>query len=334
MRKIFLYIIIFILIIFLIPVLFTKRFNTEQIIAKTENNISTQTIVENDYDYKQYNTIKLLHTSSGEVEEVNLDEYLYHVVSAEMPVDFHEEALKAQAVVARTYTLYKMTATQKKHTEADICDSASCCQAWISKEDRLAKWEENVRDSNWNKIVNTVNTTKGKIITYENKPINAFFHSNSGGTTEMPINVWGGSGYPYLQVVETSGEDEYSQYSSEVVLSKDEFAGKIKEKHSDLMVDFTLQDAIIIKEKTDSGRVKTLKVGNIELSGVETRTILGLRSTNFTFKIEGENIKFSVIGYGHGVGMSQTGADALAKQGKNYEEIIKHFYVGVEIKDI
>lgn len=137
-----------------------------------------------------------------------------------------------------------------------------------------------------------------------------------------------------MQVVETSGEEGYSQYSSEVVLSKDEFEGKIKEKHSDLMVDFTLQDAIIIKEKTDSGRVKTLKVGNIELSGVETRTILGLRSTNFTFKIEGENIKFSVIGYGHGVGMSQTGADALAKQGKNYEEIIKHFYVGVEIKDI
>lgn len=192
MRKIFLYIIIFILIIFLIPVLFTKRFNTEQIIAKTENNISTQTIVENDYDYKQYNTIKLLHTSSGEVEEVNLDEYLYHVVSAEMPVDFHEEALKAQAVVARTYTLYKMTVTQKKHQEADICDSASCCQAWISKEDRLAKWEENVRDENWNKIVNVVNSTKGKMITYDNKPINAFFHSNSGGTTEMPINVWGG----------------------------------------------------------------------------------------------------------------------------------------------
>ena len=121
-----------------------------------------------------------------------------------MPADFSDEALKAQAVVARTYTIYKITSEAKKHEQADICDSSSCCQAWISKEDRLARWDESLRDSNWNKIVNAVNSTKGKIITYENKPINAFFHSNSGGTTEIPINVWGGSGYPYLQVVETS----------------------------------------------------------------------------------------------------------------------------------
>ena len=119
-----------------------------------------------------------------------------------------------------------------------------------------------------------------------------------------------------------------------MVLSKEEFVNKIKEKHADLVIDFALEDAIQIKEKTDSGRVKTLKVGNLELAGVEIRTILGLRSTNFNFTIDGDNIKFSVIGYGHGVGMSQTGAYALAKQGKNYEEIIKHFYVGVEITDI
>lgn len=204
MRKVLLYLIVFIQIVFLIPVLFTKRFNTEQAVATTENNIEEQVMVENNYDYKNYNTIKLLHTSTNEVEEVELDEYLYHVVSAEMPVDFHEEALKAQAVVARTYTLYKMTSSTKKHDNADICDSAACCQAWISKEDRFARWDEGVRESNWNKIVNAVNSTKGKMIIYDNKPINAFFHSNSGGTTEIPINVWGGDGYPYLQVVETS----------------------------------------------------------------------------------------------------------------------------------
>jgi len=331
MRKLLLYLIIFIIIIFLIPILFTKRFYTNQTMANT---VFEEALVENDYDYKQYNTIKLLHSNSGKVEEVNLDEYLYYVVSAEMPVDFHEEALKAQAVVARTYTIYKMTSVEKKHTEADICDSAGCCQAWISKEDRFAKWEEHVREENWKKIINAVNSTNGKIITYDNKPINAFFHSNSGGTTEIPINVWGGSGYPYLQVVETSGENEYSQYSSEVVLSKEDLIKKIKEKYQDLTVDFDMEDAVRIKERTDSGRVKTIKIGNKEISGVEARTLLGLRSTNFSFAIEGENIRFSVIGYGHGVGMSQTGADALAKQGKKYEEIIKHFYVGVEIKDI
>lgn len=118
------------------------------------------------------------------------------------------------------------------------------------------------------------------------------------------------------------------------MLTKDEFMNKIKQKHSDLVIDFSTTGAISIKEKTDSGRVKTLKVGNLELAGVEVRTLLGLRSTNFEFAIEGDNIKFRVIGYGHGVGMSQTGADALAKQGKSYEEIIKHFYLGVEIVDM
>ena len=201
MRKLFLYIIILIQIIFLIPVLFTKSFTSKEIGVET-NSIEVKEV--NDYDYKQYNTVKLLHTSSNTVEEVKLDEYLYHVVSAEMPADFHEEALKAQAVVARTYTIYKITSDTKKHENADICDSASCCQAWISKEDRLAKWDENLRQSNWEKIVSVVDSTKGKLITYEGKPINAFFHSNSGGKTEMPINVWGGSGYPYLQVVETA----------------------------------------------------------------------------------------------------------------------------------
>ena len=119
-----------------------------------------------------------------------------------------------------------------------------------------------------------------------------------------------------------------------MVLTKNEFIEKIKQKHNNLEIDFSKEDAIKILEKTDSNRVKTLKVGNLELAGVEVRTLLGLRSTDFTYTIEGDNIKFSVIGYGHGVGMSQTGADALAKQGKNYEEIIKHFYTGVEVVDM
>lgn len=157
----------------------------------------------NEYDYKQYNTIKLLHTETGEIEEVNIDEYLYSVVSAEMPANFHEEALKAQGLVARTYTIYKIV-NGSKHEGADICDLASCCQAWISKEERFAKWNDVECESNWQKIVSAVEATKGKIITYEGKPINAFFHSNSGGATETVANVWGGTNLPYLQTVATS----------------------------------------------------------------------------------------------------------------------------------
>lgn len=342
MRRIAIYIGILILVVFSIPMIFTKRLqNTvaelEQ--QKEQENTVNKTIeqvqvVENNYNYKDYATLKLLHIKTNEIETVNLDEYLCHVVSAEMPVDFNEEALKAQAVVARTYTIYKIMNNNKKHGEADICDSSSCCQAWITKEDRLARWEENLRQSNWNKIVNAVNSTQGKIIMYEGKPINAFFHSNSGGKTEVPINVWGGSGYPYLQVVETSGEDAYTQYYSEVELEKKEFEDKIRKKHSNLVIDFNQADCVKIIENTDGGRVRTLKVGNLNLSGVEIRTILGLKSANFTIEIKENTIKFTVIGYGHGVGMSQTGADAMAKQGSNYQEIIKHFYSNVEIVDM
>ena len=137
-----------------------------------------------------------------------------------------------------------------------------------------------------------------------------------------------------MQSVETAGEDAYSQYSSEMVLTKEELKNKILAKHSDFTIDYSQSDCIQILEYTESGRVKTIKIGNQNLSGVEVRTLLRLRSANFEVSIEGENIKFAVKGYGHGVGMSQTGADSMAKQGSNYEEIVKHFYTGVEITEM
>ncbi len=326
MKKLFYYILILILICFILPIVWVRK-NKKN--PNKDANPEEISVIE-DYDYSKYTTVKLLHTKTNEVEEVNLDDYICNVVSAEMPATFELEALKAQAIVARTYTLYKII-NSSKHKDADICDSSACCQAWISKEDRLNKWNEDVRIENWNKIVTSVNETRGKIITYEGKPINAFFHSNSGGSTEKPIDVWGGSGYPYLQVVQTSGEDNYKQYSSSITITKKELISKIKASHKDVEINFDEEDCIKILEKTEGGRVKTIKFGNVELSGVETRTILGLKSANFTFSIDKDNIKFDVIGYGHGVGMSQTGADALSKQGENYENIIKHFYIGVEI---
>lgn len=337
MKKIILYIFILILLCFAIPIIFTtKRFeqvNNRNIENKEKQNIE---ISESTYDYKNYTNIKLLHVSNKKVENIKLDEYLYGVVSAEMPASFETEALKAQAVVARTYTLYKMINNAGKHKDvnANICDSSTCCQAWISKEDRFKKWKEKDRDMYWNKIVNAVNTTQGKIITYGGKPINAFFHANSGGATEAPVNVWGGTGYPYLQTVTTSGENAYSGYSSKVTVSKKDFESKIKEEHSNFKINFNDKECIKIKEYTDGNRVKTIKIGNLELSGVEIRSIFSLRSANFKVTIKDDSIIFEVVGYGHGVGMSQTGADSLAKEGKNYEEIIKHYYTGVKIEDM
>ena len=340
MKKVFVYFFAFIFICFVLPALLTKR-NIKVSSNETKEEI-TNTVNEeakeqssNEQENTEQNstkTIQLLHKESGQVEEVELEKYLCNVVSAEMPADYEIEALKAQAIVARTYTIYKMN--NKKHENADICDDSACCQAWITKENRLARWEESKRQSNWEKIEKCVQKTRGKIVTYNGQAINAFFHSNSGGTTEVPVNVWGGTNFPYLQVVETSGEDGYTQYSSEVRLSQDELLQKLKTKYENIQIDFNNNEDIKIIEHTDSGRVKTIKFGNHELSGVETRTLLGLRSTNFEITKEAEFIKFTVKGYGHGVGMSQTGANTLAKEGKNCEEIIHHFYTNVEINSI
>lgn len=338
MKKLLIYLFFFILICFIVPAILTKR--TTSTVA-LENSYSDKLQIEEkkqeetqdvkgSYEYNKYGTITLLHKETGEIEQLNIDEYLCNVVSAEMPASYEREALKAQAIVARTYTIYKIL--NKKHENADICDASTCCQAWISKEDRFSKWEESQRESNWQKISEAVNETRGQIITYENQPINAFFHSNSGGVTEIPVNVWGGIGYPYLQSVETSGEEGYTQYSSEVTFTQEELLNKLKEKYNDISIDFNNEDEIKILEYTESTRIKTIKFGNHELSGVETRNLLGLKSTNFEIIKEDEKIKFSVKGYGHGVGMSQTGADSMAKQGYSADNIIKHFYTGVEIK--
>lgn len=324
---------------FIMPALLTKSYtiayNND---VKNEIEVSNNIIEKKDenveqYNYKEYNKIKLLHKKDKKIEEIPLDEYLLGVVSAEMPANFEQEALNAQALVARTYTIYSIKRNKNKHEGADICDSSTCCQAWISKEDRLARWNEDVREEYWNKIVKAVNTTKGKVITYNGEVIDAFFHSNSGGITEIPVNVWGGTNFPYLQSVQTSGEEGYSQYSSEVTLTQEELINKIRAKHSDFNIDISQQDSVKILEYTEAGRVKNIQIGNLKLSGVEVRSLLGLKSTNFKIEINNGKVTFRVTGYGHGVGMSQTGADSMAKQGSNYEEIIKHFYTGVEITE-
>lgn len=333
MKKILLFVLSFILICFAIPIIFTTRRMNKANATPTENEGVCE-LSKSTYDYKKYNTIKLYHKSTKKVENIKLDEYLYGVVSAEMPASFEKEALKAQAVVARTYTLYKIVNNNKKHDKADICDDPGCCQAWISKGDRISKWDKENREEYWKKIVEAVNDTQGKIVTYNGKPINAFFHANSGGATELPVNVWGGTGLPYLQTVTTAGEDAYSQYNSKVSITKKEFESKIKKEHSNFKINYKEKDCIKIEEYTEGNRVKTIKVGNLKLSGVEIRNVFNLRSANFKVSIDEKNVKFEVLGYGHGVGMSQTGADSLAKSGQNYEDIIHHYYKNVKIENM
>ena len=154
MKKIFLNTAFIIIIAFLIPILFTKRFKTAETSNKAEE--------KEPFDYGKFSTIKLLHNETGEVENLNLDNYLYGVVAAEMPASYELEALKAQAVVARTYTIYKII-NGSKHENADICDDPNCCQAWISKDNRFARWENEDKEANWQKIVLAVDSTARKL---------------------------------------------------------------------------------------------------------------------------------------------------------------------------
>ena len=336
MRKFLLYFVGFVIIFFIAPAICTAtpRNAQKEAIAEIKTESETKQTEEKPEEKNDSIKVKLIHSDSGTVEELNLDEYLYGVVSAEMPASYETEALKAQAIVARTYTIYQIKHNSQKHENADICDNYACCQAWISKEERLTKWKQEEAEQNWNKIVDCVNSTTNKIVTYNGEPINAFFHSNSGGITESSVNVWGGIDYPYLKAVETAGEDGYTQFASQVQLKKDELLKKLKEIYSDCEIDFSKEDCVKIIDYTTSGRVKTIKFGNKEIAGTEARKILGLKSTNFIVEIGENEITFSVKGNGHGVGMSQTGADSMAKSGANCEEIIKHFYTNVEITEL
>ena len=323
MKKILFYFCFVIILIFAMPIIFTNQFKTEEVLSDKIN--------DEKFNYGDYSIISLLHTENGNVEELDLDTYLYGVVASEMPASFEIEALKAQAVVARTYTVYQIK-NGKKHENADVCDSANCCQAWNSKENRYSRWEKEKQNEYWNKILKAVNETKGKIIFYNGQPINALFHSNSGGKTELSINVWGGD-FPYFQTVKTSGEDIYTSYNSEIEVSKDELIKIMLENYSDFEINFEENDCIKIIEYTSGDRVQKIKIGNIEISGVDARKKFGLKSAKFNFEILENSIKFKVVGYGHGVGLSQCGSDSLAKQGKNYQEIIKYYYKDVEISE-
>lgn len=334
MRRIIVYILCFVVLCFILPIIFTKRPQTVKMSNPTlaEENQEKKEEKSEPYTYKNYANVKLLHSKTGEVQELNMDEYLYGVVSAEMPANYEIEALKAQAIVARTYTAYKIS-KGSKHGDADICDDSKCCQAWISKESRFEKWNEADRENNWDKITTAVNETAGKIITYNGEPINAFFHSSSGGITETAANVWGGGDYPYLQSVETTGEDVYTQYASTVTLTKEEVLQKIQDTYPEVVIDWNTENPIQITEYTESGRVKTVQFGNVSMAGVEARTIFGLKSAKFSIEVS-ENVTFNVTGYGHGVGLSQTGADAMAKTGFTAEQIINHYYTDVKIENI
>ncbi len=269
-------------------------------------------------------------TGEGGVVTLSMEEYLWRVVAAEMPASFESEALKAQTVAARTYTVAKMEQTVQAHPDAQVCTDIACCQAYIDPAQAAANWGENAQSCT-QKIADAISQTDGMVILYQGQPIQAVFFSSAAGRTVDAVEVWGNA-VPYLTGVDSpEGEEDVPNYHSTVTIPAEEFKSRLLAAYSgaDLSGDPAgwFQNTVC----NSAGGVDTVEVGGVTLTGQQVRALFELRSANFTVTAGEDGITFTVTGYGHGVGMSQYGANALAKQGKSWEEILKWYYTGVEI---
>ena len=287
-------------------------------------------------EFKAGQTIRVQITKKdNQIIAMDINDYLRGVVASEMPAKYNLEALKAQAIVARTYTYQKMN--QHSHSNnVDICDNFNCCQAFYNKEELMNIWskrgdDEKTREEYWDKINKAVVQTQNIVATYKGEYIKAFFHASSPIKTESVDQIWGKIKYPYLVSVDNTESEEYINRNTRVIVSFNKIEEYIKKEINN---NFKLQfngNNIYIDSYTTSGRVNYINICGIKISAEKLRIIFGLKSTMFTLKIENENIIFDVIGYGHGIGLSQVGSDYLASQGMKAEDIIKYYYKGVDI---
>ena len=280
--------------------------------------------------------VKLYHKEEDRVEELDLEEYIMGVVASEVPASFNEEALKAQAIAARTFYMSKRNNPDKdsKNKGAEIDDTTNC-QVYMSKEERMSKWSKSEGESNWNKIQKAVLDTKGQVLTYEGSVLEyPQFFATSSGKTEDAKDVFS-MDVPYLKSEESKGEEIAPKYKTTLEIPINEFINKINSKYTTANVKKSnLASLIKIESYTESGSVKEIKIGNETIKGTEFRELFNLNSTNFKFDFEKDIVKINCTGYGHGVGMSQWGANVMAKNGATYDEILKHYYSGVEIQEI
>ena len=269
--------------------------------------------------------IPVLIAAENKVVNMSLEEYCVGVLAGEMPASFEPEALKAQAMAARTFTVRQYLAMGKHDGKAAVCTDYHCCQAWQSDEQLRAKWGDDY-EANLTKIRRAVADTEGMIITYENKPISAVYHSTCGDKTEAAGDYWQ-SDVPYLKSVTCGYDGEAPKLHTEAFFSYDDLARR-------LGVGEEAVAAMAPVAYSDSGRVKDVAIGEKHISGVDLREQLQLASTNFTIEKKEGGIAFQVQGYGHGVGLCQYGANGMAKAGFTGEEIVKQYYTGVDIQNI
>ncbi len=282
--------------------------------------------IDNNQSVQSENTIntsgdvfRVLISETEKVETVSAVDYICGVVAAEMPASYESEALKAQAVAAYTFACHRRE--YRKDKEYDVTDTVAD-QAYISPERQKQKWGESYEEYS-SKIKAAVDSVFGQILTYDGKPILAAYHSISGGKTEAAANVWG-DGYPYLQTVESVGDVLSPDYLSTVSVAADDFSAAAE--RLGVKIDGEAKDWISDKVTSESGTVLSLKICGTEVTGKNLRKELGLRSANFDVSFADGKFNFTVRGYGHGMGMSQYGAQFMALQGSSYTEILNWYY--------
>lgn len=274
-----------------------------------------------------------LKLASGEVIRLPLETYLIGVVAAEMPAEFHVEALKAQAVAARTYALLRLRnkATDGKHPDADLCADPGHCQAWLSPEDLRRRWGFFEFSRNYNKVAAAVRATSGEVLVYGGELIDPVYHSSCGGRgTEDAEEVWGRD-VPYLKAVPCRWDPPEKQERLAASFEVGDVFKRLGIK--DAAVPASRGEGLVrVLERTATGRVRRIEIASQVFRGVDLRKALGLRSTDFTVSVEGSRITFYTRGYGHAVGMCQYGAEGLARRGISYREILAYYYRGTEVK--
>lgn len=264
-------------------------------------------------------------------EQMTLERYLTGVVRGEMPASFEMEALRAQAAAERSYVYYQLAAGRKDtHPDADFCTDHTCCSAYLSETAAREKWGGDFAP--WNtRVEQAVSDTDGQVVLYNGRPILAVFHSSSAGRTAAAGDVWSGD-LPYLVSVDSpEGEETVPNYYSTVTFTAVEAKEKLLAACPELKLSGTPDRWFGAAAENGSGRVETVSVGGTDIEGTELRRIFGLRSACFTVAADSESVTFRVTGYGHGVGMSQYGANQLAREGKTWQEILEWYYTGATV---
>lgn len=279
--------------------------------------------------------IKVYRQSDKKTVKVDFEDYVACVVASEMPSEFDIEALKAQSVAARTFAVSKLKKYDTKkplsHPDAPICDTTHC-QVYKTEKELIACHPEGWKDEGWKKIRKACSATRGQLLYYEGELVmQPLFFSSSGGQTENSEDVFV-SAVPYLISVSSPYEEEATHRDEKLKLSVSDFAAKIRNAFPDRQSGTIDENSIKILSRTAGGRVEYMKAGSLKLKGTEVRSALGLSSSLFTISFDGHgNITITSSGSGHGVGMSQYGADGMAKKGSSYREILRHYYSGTEI---